>query len=84
MMLRATALGAMLMVSAGQVVAQEQLSGVASVIDGDTLEIHGTRIRLHGIDAPESAQLCERSSGKTWVAASRHRLPCPTGSAARL
>lgn len=30
----------------------------ASIIDGDTLEIHGTRIRLWGIDAPESSQLC--------------------------
>ncbi|WP_407156571.1 thermonuclease family protein [Bradyrhizobium sp. STM 3557] len=37
--------------------------GQASVIDGDTLEIHGIRIRLWGIDAPESSQLCrsERS-----------------------
>ena len=34
------------------------LSGQASIIDGDTLEIHGTRIRLWGIDAPESSQLC--------------------------
>lgn len=34
------------------------LIGRATVIDGDTLEIHGTRIRLWGIDAPESAQLC--------------------------
>jgi endonuclease YncB( thermonuclease family) len=34
------------------------LIGQASVIDGDTLEIHGTRIRLWGIDAPESTQLC--------------------------
>lgn len=32
--------------------------GQASVVDGDTLEIHGTRIRLWGIDAPESSQLC--------------------------
>lgn len=36
------------------------IAGVASVIDGDTLEIHGHRIRLHGIDAPESAQRCRR------------------------
>jgi endonuclease YncB( thermonuclease family) len=28
------------------------LEGQASVIDGDTLEIHGTRIRVFGIDAP--------------------------------
>lgn len=36
--------------------------GVASVIDGDTLEIHGAKIRLHGVDAPESAQLCQREA----------------------
>ncbi|MGY3479521.1 thermonuclease family protein [Bradyrhizobium ottawaense] len=35
-----------------------ELRGQASVIDGDTLGIHGTRIRLWGIDAPESPQLC--------------------------
>jgi nuclease-like protein len=36
----------------------DNLSGQASVIDGDTLEIHGNRIRIFGIDAPESDQLC--------------------------
>jgi hypothetical protein len=36
----------------------DDLVGQASVIDGDTLEIHGTRIRLWGVDAPESGQLC--------------------------
>jgi len=36
----------------------DNLSGQASIIGGDTLEIHGTRIRLWGIDAPESSQLC--------------------------
>jgi endonuclease YncB( thermonuclease family) len=36
----------------------DDLIGQASVIDGDTLEIHGTHIRLFGIDAPESDQLC--------------------------
>lgn len=33
-------------------------SGVASVVDADTLEIHGQRIRLHGIDALEGQQTC--------------------------
>jgi endonuclease YncB( thermonuclease family) len=36
----------------------DDLAGRASVIDGDTLDIHGTRIRPWGIDAPESSQLC--------------------------
>lgn len=36
----------------------DNFAGQASVIDGDTIEIHGTRIRLWGIDAPESSQLC--------------------------
>src|SRR2546430_17694937 len=36
----------------------DDLVGRASVIDGDTLEIHGTRIRLWGVDAPENSQLC--------------------------
>jgi SagB-type dehydrogenase family enzyme len=36
--------------------------GVASVIDGDTIEIHGTKVRLHGIDAVEAAQLCTKNA----------------------
>jgi endonuclease YncB( thermonuclease family) len=36
----------------------DNLTGRAGIIDGDTLEIHGTRISLWGIDAPESSQLC--------------------------
>ena len=40
--------------------------GIASVIDGDTIEIHGARIRIFGIDAPESAQLCRGSDSLTY------------------
>jgi endonuclease YncB( thermonuclease family) len=42
----------------------DDLVGQASVIDGDTLEIHGTRIRLWDIDAPESTQLCRGDDSK--------------------
>ena len=45
--------------------ASEAVAGTASVIDGDTIEIHGRRIRLWGIDAPESAQTC-KVAGKPW------------------
>jgi endonuclease YncB( thermonuclease family) len=41
------------------------LTGIVSVIDGDTIEMHGTRIRLHGIDAPEARQTCHKA-GKDW------------------
>lgn len=40
--------------------------GVASVIDGDTIDIHGARIRLNGIDAPESGQRCRDAQGRDW------------------
>lgn len=50
------------------------LAGVASVIDGDTIEIHGTRIRLHGVDAPESNQLCKRPGGERWRCGQRSAL----------
>ncbi|MBX3428451.1 MAG: thermonuclease family protein [Hyphomonadaceae bacterium] len=32
--------------------------GVATVIDGDTIEIHGRRIRISGVDAPERGKMC--------------------------
>ena len=42
------------------------ISGPVRVIDGDTIEIGGERIRLHGIDAPESAQQCQTKHGKAY------------------
>lgn len=36
------------------------VTGPARVVDGDTLDIGGVRVRLEGIDAPESSQTCAR------------------------
>jgi endonuclease YncB( thermonuclease family) len=36
------------------------LTGLAHVIDGDTIDLKGMRVRLDGIDAPEMDQGCER------------------------
>ncbi|WP_212770013.1 thermonuclease family protein [Thalassovita mangrovi] len=48
------------------IAAQNLISGTASVIDGDTIEIHGTRIRLHAIDAIESRQKCLLPNKSEW------------------
>ena len=59
-----------------KLVLAETLTGIASVVDGDTLVIQGERIRLHGIDAPESAQHCYRLDRSRW--------PCGQSAAAAL
>ena len=43
--------------------AQNQtIAGIPYVIDADTLDINNTRIRLEGIDAPESKQTCTQNT----------------------
>ena len=60
---RVTLLGALLFATQAHA---QTFQGTASVIDGDTLEIHGTRLRLEGIDAPETSQNCYDSNGEAW------------------
>ncbi|MBB4000906.1 thermonuclease family protein [Aureimonas pseudogalii] len=42
---------------------------MATVVDGDTLNFEGSgeRVRLYGIDAPESSQTCDDASGKRYL-----------------
>lgn len=42
------------------------ISGPAKVIDGDTIIIANTRIRIFGIDAPEMDQRCEDDRGESY------------------
>ena len=44
----------------------DDITGKPLIIDGDTIQIAGERIRLHGIDAPESEQKCT-AGGKEWA-----------------
>lgn len=44
----------------------QAFSGAVRVVDGDTLDVGGTRVRLHGIDAPELGQTCTTPSGVVW------------------
>lgn len=45
--------------------AAADVSGTAVIIDGDTIDVGGERIRLQGIDAPESRQHCS-VGGNDW------------------
>ena len=42
------------------------LAGPARIIDGDSIEIEDTNIRLAGLDAPERAQVCEDARGEAF------------------
>ena len=42
----------------------EILSSVPRIVDADTLEVAGQKVRLQGIDAPESAQSCRQAGGQ--------------------
>jgi endonuclease YncB( thermonuclease family) len=43
------------------------IAGVPRITDGDTVELSGTKIRLNGIDAPETDQTCLDGKGQRWA-----------------
>jgi endonuclease YncB( thermonuclease family) len=59
--------------SARSVLARDE---TVRVVDGDTLVVGATRVRLGGIDAPEAGQTCKDQRGKSW--------PCGMAATAEL
>jgi endonuclease YncB( thermonuclease family) len=56
--------------------AADLISGVPHIVDGDTVAIGDTKIRLEGIDAPETDQVCLDDHAAKWTCgiAARDRL----------
>jgi endonuclease YncB( thermonuclease family) len=50
------------------------LTGLTRVVDGDTVEVQGVKIRMHGIDAPESEQQCQHANGEFWACGKQSTL----------
>lgn len=46
--------------------AAEPITGRASVVDGDTIDVAFRRVRLRGVDAPESWQTCRDEAGEEY------------------
>jgi endonuclease YncB( thermonuclease family) len=42
-------------------------TGIPRIVDGDTVQIDATKIRLTGIDAPETKQVCLGPAGEKWA-----------------
>ena len=50
--------------ASGALAAPNEVSGIPSITDGDSIRIGKLRIRIHGIDAPERRQLCRSAQGE--------------------
>ncbi|WP_261403832.1 thermonuclease family protein [Chenggangzhangella methanolivorans] len=60
--------------------AAAEVIGSARVVDGDTIVVSGGKIRLNGVDAPETDQLCLTAAGQPWTCGveARDRLSAVT------
>jgi endonuclease YncB( thermonuclease family) len=58
--------GIALLLLASPAAADGTIAGRTSIIDADTIDIHGERIRILDVDAPESRQPCIRPDGSEW------------------
>lgn len=48
------------------VITLETAQAQTRIVDGDTIEHNGISYRLHGIDAPEAGQKCNKARSGTW------------------
>ena len=65
--MRTVAILAVILLAVMHAHAAEIISGVPRIVDGDTLAMGAAKIRLAGIDAPESDQICLDARGARWT-----------------
>lgn len=63
---RSTGIALLLTVGLAITPAEAEISGPPTIIDGDSLEVGGHRLDLHGIDAPELGLICRKKNGKSF------------------
>ncbi len=63
----------------------EVIAGHAIVVDGDTIRVGETRVRLWGIDAPEKGQKCSfKLTAHPWPNTTTHEYDCGAGATTAL
>lgn len=63
----AWAIAVALLALGGGPASADAIAGRARLIDGDTIEVAGVSVRLHGIDAPETGQSCTDRDGRDFA-----------------
>jgi endonuclease YncB( thermonuclease family) len=58
---------AILLFTTPAMAADIDITGVPRILDGDTIQIDDTKIRLKSIDAPETDQVCLDPIGERWA-----------------
>ena len=64
---RKTAIALLLVGASSATAMANDINGQARILDGDTIAVGASKIRLEGIDAPETDQLCLRADGTKWA-----------------
>jgi endonuclease YncB( thermonuclease family) len=65
--MRAQAVGALTLLLICSIAEAEDITGAVRIVDGDTVVVGSTKVRLEGIDAPETDQVCLDTNGARWT-----------------